>query len=245
MTVSTLPLLKYNPVFIFPPHCFPSPHFLSPKLPVLFFTMASLYCSYSPVTHHTSKPGRAAFGYLATSTEPEVSSKGIESEKTVVTCAQIVALEKPLLLSLNDSITLYSLNTPLSFTGRLLRVVRIFAHWVDVEVTPCTLFNSHLFRPPPIYVRIQRNWINLPARLIICHSLAAYFSFSNTGPLPVPASSEFLVTLAPPSQTLAPATATITAYPIIVRSPYLWRSTCTFQSTSYILALTSFQPASH
>ncbi|KIJ04899.1 hypothetical protein PAXINDRAFT_21816 [Paxillus involutus ATCC 200175] len=82
----------------------------------------SLYCSYSPITHHTSKPGCAAFGYLATSTEPEVSSKGIESKKTVVTCAQIVALEKPLLLSLNNSITLYSLNTPLSFTGRLLRV---------------------------------------------------------------------------------------------------------------------------
>ena len=206
--------------------------------------MASLYCSYSPVTHHTSKPGRAAFGYLATSTEPEVSSKGIESEKTIVTCAQIVALEKPLLLSLNDSITLYSLNTPLSFTGRLLRIVRIFAHWVDVEVTPCTLFNSHLFRPPPIYVRIQRNWIDLPARLIIRHSLAAYFSFSNAGLLPVPASSEFLVTLVPPPQTLGPATATITAYPIIVRSPYLWRNTRTFQSTSYILTLTSFQPVS-
>ncbi|KIJ18240.1 hypothetical protein PAXINDRAFT_9321 [Paxillus involutus ATCC 200175] len=184
--------------------------------------MASLYCSYSPVTHHTSKPGCAAFGYLATSTEPEVSSKGIESEKTVVTCAQIVVLEKPLLLSLNNSITLYSLNTPLSFTGCLLRVVRIFAHWVDVE----------------------HNWINLPTRLIIRHSLAAYFSFSNAGPLPVPASSEFLITLAPPLQTLAPATAIITAYPIIVRSPYLWRSTRTFQSTSYILALTSFQPAS-
>ncbi|KAF8833469.1 hypothetical protein BDN67DRAFT_1017526 [Paxillus ammoniavirescens] len=183
--------------------------------------MASLHCSYSPAAHQASKPGRAAFAYLATTTESELSSAGLEIEKTVVTCTQIIALEKPLLLSLHDPITLYSLNTPLSYTGHLNCVAHIFKHWVDVEMTPCMLFNSLDFCPPPIYVRIQRKWITLPTHLVLRHSLANHFSFSNVGPLPVPAFCNHLITLTPPPQTPGPATATITAYPILSRSPCL------------------------
>ncbi|KIJ04292.1 hypothetical protein PAXINDRAFT_22425 [Paxillus involutus ATCC 200175] len=175
--------------------------------------MAIISCTYSPATHDTKIHGRAAFTHFTTTFRTLISGNDTLIKKTVITSADLMALDHPSPLQLNDRITLYSLTTSLAYTGHLNRVVRLFPDWIDVEVTPCPMFNSHRFRPPPIFVRIQRNWIHLPIHFTIRYSLIS--RLTSTEQLPPPTFPQHLITLALPSKTITPTKATLNVYAIL------------------------------